>query len=87
MWFSGEQLGIEMAQRDEAALPGLGVLLLPSQYLVFFFKPQLLESSNERKIHQLLCKKAAEVMGEELEYLFWILQTWGEKSHTLVMFL
>lgn len=51
VWLSGEQPGIEMAQRGEAALPGLGVLLLVSQYLVFFFKPQLLESSNERKIH------------------------------------
>lgn len=51
MWFSGEQVGIEMAQRGEAALLGLGVLLLASQNLVFFFKPQLLESSNERKIH------------------------------------
>lgn len=57
MWFSGEQLGIEMAQRGKAALPGLRVLVLVSEYLVFFFKPQLLEFSNKRKIHQLPCKK------------------------------
>lgn len=83
-----------MAQRGEAALPGLGVLLLASHYLVFFFKPQLLESSNERKIYQLPCKKAAVVLGEELDYLFQVLLTGGKKkSHkktvqnTLVIFL
>lgn len=60
---------MEMAQRGKPALPGLVVLLLVSQYLVFFLKPQLLEASNERKIHQLPCKNAAVVMGEELESL------------------
>lgn len=69
-----------MAHRGEAALPGLGVLLLFSQQLVFFFKLQLLESSNERQIHQLPCKKAAVVMGE-LECLFQVLLTGGKKSH------
>lgn len=66
-----------MAHRGEAALPGLGVLLLFSQHLVVFFKPQLLESSNERQMHHPPCKKAAVVMGEELECLFLILLTVG----------
>lgn len=70
---------MEMAQRDQAALPALVVLLLVSQYLVFFLKPQLLESSSERKIHQLPCENAAVVMGEEFESLSW---DWGgKKSH------
>jgi len=56
-----------MAQRGKAALPCLVVLLLVSQYLVFFLKPQLLESANGRKIHQHPYKNAAAVMGKNFK--------------------
>lgn len=50
MWVSGELLAMEMAQRGQAALPSLLVLLLIPHDLVFFLKPQMLEFCNEQKI-------------------------------------